>query len=121
MAVTTKHSVGICRLRRSCFRLIAPYRPGAGVLLHERAHDGKGFHFGQYDMRDRYDDQHASEFGDCWNHDCGMASEHRWHLPVLAGMRPVIAGRGNGHMGKDHILDLDHQDCTILHLMMITW
>ena len=86
MAVTTKHSVGICRLRRSCFRLIAPYRPGAGVLLHERAHDGKGFHFGQYDMRDRYDDQHASEFGDCWNHDCGMASEHQWHLPVLAGM-----------------------------------
>ena len=109
MAVTTKHSVGICRRRRSCFRLIAPYRPGAGVLLHERAHDGKGFHFGQYDMRDRYDDQHASEFGDCWNHDCGMASEHQWHLP------------GIGQMGKDHILDLDHQDCTIFHLKIKTW
>ena len=90
MAVTTKHSVGICRLRRSCFRLIAPYRPGAGVLLHERAHDGKGFHFGQYDMRDRYDDQHASEFGDCWNDDRGMASEHQWHLQVLAGMHVGI-------------------------------
>jgi hypothetical protein len=37
-------------------------------------------------MRDRYDDQHASEFGDCWNDDGGMASEHQWHLQLVAGM-----------------------------------
>ena len=65
-------------------------------------------------MRDRYDDQHASEFGDCWNSHGGMASEHQWHLQVgHASWNPVIAGRGNGHMGKDHINDLNHQDCTI--------
>lgn len=104
----------------ACCVAAAWYRPGAGVLLHERAHDGKGFHFGQYDMRDRYDDQHASEFGDCWNSHGGMASEHQWHLQVgHASWNPVIAGRGNGHMGKDHINDLNHQDCTILHLKII--
>ena len=70
----------------ACCVAAAWYRPGAGVLLHERAHDGKGFHFGQYDMRDRYDDQHASELGDCWNSHGGMASEHQWHLQVVAGM-----------------------------------
>jgi hypothetical protein len=36
-----------------------------------------------------------------------------------ASWNPVIAGRGNGHMGKDHINDLNHQDCTILHLKII--
>ena len=69
-----------------CRSRLLPYWSGAGVLFDERAHDVKGFHFGHYDMLDWYDDQHASEFGDCWNDDRGMASEHQWHLQVLAGM-----------------------------------
>ena len=70
-------------------------------------------------MRDRYDDQHASEFGDCGNDDGGMASENQWHLRVVAGILEPSAGRGNGHMGKDHILVLNHQDCSIVHFKMI--
>ena len=38
-----------------------------------------------------------------------------------SGPSTVIAGRGIGQMGKDHILDLDHHDCTILHLKINTW
>ena len=99
MAVTTKHSVGICRLLFATAATI--YQPMCSMLCKQLLSAGLVlvYYFMNAPMTAKAStlvsttcaigmmiNTHASELGDCWNSHGGMASEHQWHLQVVAGM-----------------------------------